>query len=118
MPRRIRYQVPYRGIWADLDGSLTGLAANSWAVAYAKHNEFANECILDTNVFDGHICKPTVQVRRIAFHGMPTTFKGTAMHFRQYDDSMTSNLDATSLAAFNKDASAYSEFFMRQKKDP
>ena len=29
--KRIKYQYPFRGIFWDLDGSLTGLDANSWA---------------------------------------------------------------------------------------
>jgi len=33
------YQEPRREIILDLDGSLTGLGANSWATAYWKHNE-------------------------------------------------------------------------------
>ena len=75
VPKRVWYQYPFRGIWQDLDGSLTGYEANSWAVAYHKYNDFAGECTYDVNVYDGHICHASVQVRRIAFNGMsPGTF--------------------------------------------
>ena len=100
-PKKIWYQYPNRGIIQDLDGSLTGKGANSWAVAYHLHNDFAGECTNDAAVFDGHICESTVQVRRIAFHGMtPANFNMMYMKIRQYDDSMTSGLDATALTAF------------------
>ena len=39
VPKKIWYQVPHRGIFYDLDGSLTGKGAGSWATAYFKHNE-------------------------------------------------------------------------------
>ncbi len=37
--RKIKYEYPYRGIFLDSDGSLTGLGAGSWASANFKHNE-------------------------------------------------------------------------------
>lgn len=39
VPKRIWYQTPFRGIFHDEDGSLTGLAAGSWATAYFMFNE-------------------------------------------------------------------------------
>lgn len=36
---RIRYQYPWRDIFFDTDGTLTGLGSNSWATPYFKHNE-------------------------------------------------------------------------------
>jgi hypothetical protein len=35
---RVRYQIPYREIIYDIDGSLTGKGPKSWATAYWKHN--------------------------------------------------------------------------------
>lgn len=35
--KRIKYQFPYNGIYNDLDGSLTGLGANTWATFYYPH---------------------------------------------------------------------------------
>lgn len=34
VPRRIRYNFPNRAIFYDLDGTLTGLTAGSWATSY------------------------------------------------------------------------------------
>jgi len=39
VPRRIRYQIPHRALYLDLDGSLTGKGANSWATFFYKHLE-------------------------------------------------------------------------------
>jgi hypothetical protein len=38
VPKRIQYEVPYRGIWFDKDGSLTGLGPNTWATKDFIHN--------------------------------------------------------------------------------
>lgn len=36
--KRVEYQLPFRGIFLDLDGTLTGLGANSWSVSHHEHN--------------------------------------------------------------------------------
>ena len=36
---KIRYQFPYRDIFYDLDGTLTGLGPKTWATPYFKHND-------------------------------------------------------------------------------
>ena len=59
VPKKIWYQYPFRGIWSDLDGSLTGLGAGSWATAYFKHNE-QPECTTNLVVYDGILCPNTV----------------------------------------------------------
>ena len=38
VPRRIGYSYPFRGIFADMDGSLTGLGENTWATMDLSHN--------------------------------------------------------------------------------
>jgi len=43
---RIRWRFPFKGIFHDLDGSLTGLGADSYATAYFKHNDWP-ECTVD-----------------------------------------------------------------------
>ena len=77
VPRRISYGYPFRGIFWDLDGSLTDQGANSWAVAYWKHLE-QPECIYNTatlNKYGGILCTPTVEVRRIVFYNpLPNEF--------------------------------------------
>jgi hypothetical protein len=36
---KIRYETPYRDIFFDTDGTLTGLGPNSWATPYFRHND-------------------------------------------------------------------------------
>jgi hypothetical protein len=39
VPRRIHYTIPFRAIFYDLDGSLTGKGPGSWATSYFRHHE-------------------------------------------------------------------------------
>ena len=75
--QRIRYTFPFKGIWFDETGELTGLGPNTWAMAWHKHNEWP-ECTTNFQVYDGHVCDSSVQVRRLAFHAYTpeSTLKG------------------------------------------
>lgn len=64
---KIRYQFPWRDIFYDTDGSLTGLGPNTWALPYFPHND-QPECITDMQVYDGLLCNSSVQVRRVVFY--------------------------------------------------
>jgi len=57
--RRIKYEIPERGIWFDTDGTLTGLGPNTWATKDFVHNR-QPECQLDNVKFNGLICDSTV----------------------------------------------------------
>jgi hypothetical protein len=59
VPKRIQYEIPKRGIWLDLDGSLTGLGPNTWPTKYFIHND-QPECTLKDDVFNGLICDSTI----------------------------------------------------------
>jgi len=63
--RKIKYQTPYRAIYYDIDGSLTGKGAGSWATPYFKHHE-QKGCARDEDVWHGMTCDPSVTIRRIA----------------------------------------------------
>jgi len=70
--KRIRYQVPFRGILNDLDGSLTGKGADTWATAFWQHNAAQPECATTADekaMYDGLLCDNTVEVRRIVMYG-------------------------------------------------
>lgn len=41
---KIKYQYPFRDIYYDSDGKLTGLLPGSWCTNYWKHNEWAGKC--------------------------------------------------------------------------
>ena len=59
VPQRIFYQLPWRGIFLDLDGSLTGLGANSWATPNWIHNNVP-ECTVSMNKYNGLICTSAI----------------------------------------------------------
>ena len=64
--RRIKYQYPFRGIFWDMDGTLTGKGENSWAVAEWPHLLEARQCEKLTE-YGGLTCDNTIQVRQIFF---------------------------------------------------
>ena len=98
--RKVWYQYPNRGIWYDIDGTLTGKGAGSWATAYFLHNE-QTECTIDLDVYDGLTCDNTAQVRRIAFHGAaPGTFNNMNIKIAKYDDAAMNALSATDFTAY------------------
>jgi len=88
VPRRIRHQLPWRGIWRDEDGSLTGTGQPGWAVAYHKHLE-QPECVFDAatrDKFEGVICNNDVQVRRIIFYNYsPKHFDNLPINILPYE---------------------------------
>lgn len=55
---KIRYQEPYREIFYDLDGTLTGLGPKTWTTPYWKHNDQPG-CTYKEE-FDGLVCDSTV----------------------------------------------------------
>ena len=58
---RIIYNIPYRAIYNDLDGTLTGLGGGSWATRYWIHNMWEDHCQEGTDVHQGSIlCDNTV----------------------------------------------------------
>lgn len=116
--RKIWYQYPNRGIWHDIDGTLTGKGAGSWATAYFKHNE-QPECTNNAAVFDGLTCDNTAQVRRIAFSGMtPNKFRLMLLKIAKYDDSVINALSATAKVAYQSNTANYSSVYMKDKLDP
>ena len=63
---KIRYEIPYRDIFYDMDGSLTGLGPGSWATPYFLHND-QPECQHLQYLYDGLICNSSIQLRRVVF---------------------------------------------------
>ena len=70
VPQRIGWTTYRKGIFHDLDGSLTGMGADSWATTYWKHNDWASSsaCVIDNDKYDGLICDSTVTVRKVLFY--------------------------------------------------
>jgi hypothetical protein len=116
--KKIKYQYPFRGIFLDADGSLTGLGAKTWATANWKHNE-QPECTKNVAVYDGIICPASQQVRRIAFHAMePSHFSNMPMKFAQYDDATISKMSEEEKKTYLKTESNFSNVPFKAKLDP
>jgi hypothetical protein len=57
--KKIRYQYPFKAIFHDTDGSLTGKGANTYATFDYPHH-IQPECTLEKDVYDGVTCDNTV----------------------------------------------------------
>jgi len=102
-PRKIVYHTPFRAILHDLDGTLTGQGAKSWATPYWRHNDWKGDCKVDKEMYNGIICNNKVQVRRIAFSGYsPAHFYRIPMKVAQWDESVVPK-DKEALKTFLKD---------------
>ena len=68
--KRLLHTAPFKEIWMDMDGSLTGQVNASVTFARA-HNQWA-ECRVDaTGALDfGLVCDPSVRIRRVQFDGV------------------------------------------------
>jgi hypothetical protein len=51
-----------------MDGTLTGLGPDTWAVKGYNHLK-QKECTLNVDKFDGLICDSSIKVRRVSFYG-------------------------------------------------
>jgi len=91
-PRRVRYQLPFRGIFLDQDGSTTEKGPNTWMTFDYEWNR-QPECFFDDDTltkYNGVVCDNTVQVRRLSFKAAPDyLFYGMAIKIMRYDDSIT-----------------------------
>ena len=65
--RKIKYQIPLSAIYADLDGTLTGLGPNTWATSYSKRHMW-DACTYLEEEYGGVICDSSVEVRTIIFN--------------------------------------------------
>jgi hypothetical protein len=115
--KKIRYQAPRKAIFHDLDGSLTGKGANSWATVYYKHHD-QPECEQDLELMDGVLCDSTIQIRRIAFYsGKPTAhFTGMGLKILRYDDDLLAEQE--DMDAYLVDAANYGSIDWKKLKDP
>lgn len=119
MDKRIRYQYPFKGIFLDMDSTLTGLGANSWATAFWQHNAAQPECTTDMALYDGLICDPSVQVRRIVMYGAsPGSLKDRDLFVLPYDNSLVNGMTEQELLDYEADELNYSKVEFRKKRNP
>jgi hypothetical protein len=122
VPKKISYQLPWRGIFLDLDGSLTGLGPNSWATPNWAHNR-VTECTVSTAIHDGLVCSSAAEVRRVVFYGStPKAVEGTELKISTWDDADVATLksDNATYTAYllDKNKSNFSKVPMKAKLDP
>lgn len=115
--RIANYQYPWKAIFFDEDGTLTGKGPRSWATPYyAHHNQ--TECEHNETYFGGVFCDSRVQVRRIAFHGATPArlFRGMGFKILRYDDSIINEYGNKTL--YLKKKSNYGSILFKKSLDP
>ena len=112
MPRRIRYQTPFKAIFYDLDGSLTGVGANSWATFDKRSHNIWDACTVSEEIHNGVVCDNSVQIRSIRFHSYSPSglFDGMALKVLPYDDDIINAFNETELEEYIDDRSNYGSF--------
>jgi len=103
---RIRYEYPYKAIFYDLDGTLTGKGAQTWATHYYAHLN-VSECEHLEWVYNGVTCDNTAQVRRIGFRAATpkALFAGMEIRILPYDDYLWT--DAAGKEAYKDNKTNY-----------
>jgi hypothetical protein len=118
VPIKIRYQAPYRDIFYDLDGTLTGLGPRTWATPYYLHNH-QPECIVNKTVYDGILCNSNVQVRRMVFNEYsPSIFEIMPLKILKIDGNEWNQTNPNGSSEYYANSSSYSIVTFRPKLDP
>lgn len=116
------WQTPFRAIYHDLDGTLTGKGAGSWATPWYNHHNWTECEYMPNNLpAGGAFCDSTIQIRRIAFTGYAPSamFRGMGIKLLRYDDDMwLENGGGHNKTEFIDDKSKYSSFGWKNKLDP
>lgn len=113
VPKKIKYQEPFKEIIHDLDGSLTGLGEESWATFYYPHLD-QPECSIDLDGYDGLICDGSIQIRSMVFYDYaPKSMTMQFIKIAKWDDDIQAEVtaDEDTLLAFEQDVDH--EYFTR-----
>jgi len=117
--RTFNYGYPDRAIFEDLDGSVTGLGAGSWATVYYPHH-MVPECE-HREEHGGVFCDNTVQIRRVAWaNSVPSgLFRGMFNYAVLYDDELfLENGGELNRTEYLEDAANYGKLEWRKKLKP
>ena len=118
VPIKIRYQIPHRDIFYDIDGSLTGLGPGTWATPYFLHN-LQPECHHLQYEFDGLICNSSIQVRRVVFWNyLPGIMTMQPLNILKIDDSVINQMDNVTMASYFGNTNNYSPVAWRLQYAP
>ena len=105
--KTVIYGIPYRTIFLDKTGSMTGKGENSWFVPYFKHL-IQPECTNEDATKGGITCDNTVQVRRIALSTELPNFWRVTLTITQFEEAdETAMVEAGTLNAYLDDVSNY-----------
>lgn len=76
------------------------------------------ECEHNKDVYGGVFCEPSIQVRRVAFHGMQPAgeFRMQGLFALLYDDDVVKKQDDA--AEYAKDLANWGEHTFKEKLDP
>ena len=118
--KRIVYTVPWKAIFYDIDGTLTGLGPKTWATHNYSHLEAMPECTLNYEVYDGVICDSTVRLRRVSFEApIPSDpFFMQSMFVVPMDDAIIGDMTEEELQVYLDDNSNYGEIEFTMPGDP
>ena len=95
---RLKFQFTNKGIFKDLDGTLTNMGANSYVGAYYEFNTWP-ECTVNMEVYSGIICPYPYAIRRIVFSGVSGNFIRDPLTVTQYDNNV---LGASAMVGWRK----------------
>lgn len=113
--KRIKYGYPYKAIFHDMDGSLTGKGANSYTSFFAEHL-MQKECEHLPEEYNGVTCDNTVQIRRLAFHGATPSSKMKGMGFRvlTWDDDLIDPMSPEELTTYIDNKPGYGMAYFKE----
>jgi len=106
---KIVWTVPYKAIFYDKDGTLSGKGLPMWITKYFKHHEW-DSCERDTvNYDDAMVCDRTHPIRRITWHEFEpsSNFQDTSLKILRYDDSIVGSMTPEELEAYEADEDNY-----------
>lgn len=117
--KRIKYGFPYKAIFRDRDGSLTGKGAESYASFYTLHL-LQKECENLQDMYDGVTCDNSVQIRRIVFHAAQpaSNFYGMGFRVLNWDDDLIKPMSSTQLTEYIDKKSGYGMVYWKEKLKP
>jgi hypothetical protein len=117
--KRILYQYPYKAIYYDTDGTLTGKGPQSWATFYYPYHLQA-ECEHLADTHNGVVCDNSVQIRRVAFWDWKPNGLLSGMGFKilKYDDDLIGAMDVDAKQAYIDDKTNYGTILYKDKNSP
>jgi hypothetical protein len=116
--RIANYQYPWRAIFFDEDGTLTGKGPRTWATPYFPHHN-QTECEHNETYYGGVFCDSSIEVRRVAFYGAVPSglFRGMGFKVLRYDEDVLA--DYTNVTTdYIDNKTEYSTLFFKKKLDP